>query len=168
MTKRKICMLGAFAAGKTSLVQRFVKSIFSEKYLTTIGVKIDKKTVEVDGEALDLIVWDLQGEDAMRDTPMTYLRGASGVLLISDGTRRDTLSVAQTLQGRVQDVLGDVPFVLLVNKSDLVDEWEIEDEAVEELAQRGWRVLKTSAKTGEGVEKAFLVLASALLACKAG
>lgn len=156
-------MLGAFASGKTSLVQRFVTSIFSGKYLTTIGVKIDKKSVRVDGTGLDLIVWDLQGEDAMRQTPTAYLRGAAGVLLVCDGTRAETLSVAQELRDRVRAVLGDVPFVLLLNKTDLVDEWEVDGKAVDELVERGWRVRRTSAKTGEGVEEAFLVLASAVL-----
>ena len=49
MIQKKICMLGGFAVGKTSMVARFVSSIFSDKYLSTVGVKIDKKTVTIDG-----------------------------------------------------------------------------------------------------------------------
>jgi len=76
MIKKKICMLGVFAVGKTSLVQRFVKSMFSEKYLTTVGVKIDKKTIEVKGKIVELMLWDLQGEDEFQKLNATYLRGA--------------------------------------------------------------------------------------------
>jgi GTPase SAR1 family protein len=59
MIQKKICMLGAFAVGKTSLVARYVKSIYSDKYQTTVGVKIEKKTLQVDGQEWNLIVWDL-------------------------------------------------------------------------------------------------------------
>ena len=61
MLQKKICMLGGFSVGKTSLVRRFVQSIFSETYLTTVGVKIDKKSVELPGKTVDLILWDLAG-----------------------------------------------------------------------------------------------------------
>ena len=63
MLQKKICMLGGFSVGKTSLVRRFVKSIFSETYLTTVGVKIDKKSVALPDKTVDLILWDLAGED---------------------------------------------------------------------------------------------------------
>ena len=59
-------MLGAASVGKTSLVRRFVESIFSEKYQATIGVKIDRKLVELDGAQVSLLLWDFQGEDEFR------------------------------------------------------------------------------------------------------
>jgi GTPase SAR1 family protein len=59
MKKFKVSMLGAFAVGKTSLVRQYVFSIFSGSYQTTLGVKIDKKSLEVDGEMVELILWDL-------------------------------------------------------------------------------------------------------------
>ena len=78
MIQKKICMLGSFAVGKTSLVARFVRSIYSEKYHTTVGVKIDKKQVQFDGKSMNLILWDLYGEDEFQKVHMSYLRGASG------------------------------------------------------------------------------------------
>src|ERR1043165_1179544 len=98
MLQKKICMLGAFAVGKTSLVTRYVKSIFSENYLTTVGVKIDKKTVTVDSTEVNLILWDLAGEDEFVQLQTSYLKGSSGYILVSDGTRSDTLLKAFTLQ----------------------------------------------------------------------
>jgi GTPase SAR1 family protein len=109
MIQKKICMLGGFAVGKTSLVSRFVRSVFSDKYHSTVGVKVDKKAV--------------------------------------------------VLQSRAREAVGPVPFVLMLNKSDLAEEWEVEDTAVETLVGQGWPAFRTSAKTGAGVEEAFQTLA---------
>jgi small GTP-binding protein len=158
MIQKKICMLGAFAAGKTSLVARYVKSIFSDKYQTTVGVKIEKKALQIDGQEWNLIVWDLAGEDELMEIRLSYLRGSSGYLLVADGTRRSTLEAALSMQKRVQEALGQVPFVLVLNKSDLTEEWELGNDVIEDLSRRGWTCLKVSAKMGVGVEEAFLTL----------
>lgn len=152
-------MLGSFAVGKTSLVARFVQGVFSEKYLTTIGVKIDKKRVEVEDELVDLLLWDLNGEDRFLKVSMSYLRGSAGYLLVADGTRKATLDVAISLQERAQATLGDVPFLLLINKHDLADQWEITDRDLADLEASGWTILFTSAKTGTRVDEAFGMLA---------
>ena len=96
MLQRKVCLLGAFAVGKTSLVARFVHSLFSERYHTTIGVKIDRKTVRVNGRDVNLMIWDLAGEDEFMSLRMSYLRGTDGCLLVIDGTRKDTLATASS------------------------------------------------------------------------
>ena len=155
MIHKKLCMIGAFAVGKTSLVARFVKSIFSEKYLTTVGVKIDKKSLSVGDQEMTLILWDLAGEDEFMQVRMSYLRGSAGYFLVADGTRRATLDKAIELQQRAENEIGKVPFILLINKSDLKDEWEIQDSEIASLIARGWVVLETSAMTGVNVEEAF-------------
>ena len=157
--QKKICMLGAFSVGKTSLVKRFVESVFSETYLTTVGVKIDKKTVELSNRIVNLILWDLAGEDDISSLRMSYLRGSAGYLLVADGTRPSTLEVALSLRQRVEVEFGPLPFVLLLNKNDLREEWAIRDEEVEGLRQDGWWMRPTSARTGEGVDDAFGTLA---------
>jgi small GTP-binding protein len=160
--QKKICMLGAFSVGKTSLVKRFVESVFSEAYLTTVGVKIDKKTVELPNRIVTLILWDLAGEDDISSLRMSYLRGSAGYVLVADGTRPATLELAVSLRRRVEAEFGALPFVLLVNKNDLKDEWAVRDEEVEALRQSGWWVRPTSARTGEGVDNAFETLAERL------
>jgi len=159
MIQKKICMLGAFAVGKTSLVGRFVSSIFSEDYLTTVGVKIDKKTVEVGDDEMTLMLWDIAGEDDLQSVRMSYLRGAAGFLLVIDGTRAGTVETARGLVERASGAIGDIPFIAVINKSDLVDEWEVGQGAIDQLENDGWTVVTTSAKTGEGVEDAFRRLA---------
>ena len=157
--QKKICMLGAFSVGKTSLVKRFIQSVFSEAYLTTVGVKIDKKTVELPNRTVNLILWDLAGEDDISSLRMSYLRGSAGYVLVADGTRPSTLEVAVSLRRRVEADLGPLPFVLLLNKNDLREEWAIGDEEIERLRQSGWWVRSTSARTGDGVDEAFGTLA---------
>lgn len=159
MIQKKICLLGAFAVGKSSLVSRFVKSLYSDQYLTTVGVKVDKKTITLGDREISLIVWDLAGEDEFQKVRMDYLRGASGYLLVADGTRLATLETARMLRQRVADGVGDIPFVFIVNKSDLSAEWEIDDQTIADCQSAGWLVVKASAKTGEGVEEAFTLLA---------
>ena len=90
MIQKKVCMVGVFGTGKTSLVQQFVHSMFSERYLSTVGVKIDRKPLELDGTALTLVLWDLAGRDKHEDITSSYLRGAHAVLYVADGTRKET------------------------------------------------------------------------------
>jgi small GTP-binding protein len=164
MIQKKVCMLGAFGVGKTSLVSRFVTSIFSDKYLTTVGVKVDKKTVLVDGEDVMLILWDLYGQDEFQTVRTSYLHGASGYLLVVDGTRQLTLDTALSLQQTAEGVLGQVPFLIVLNKADLEADWQVDDRALWRIAEKGWPILRTSAKTGAGVEDAFLKLARGMVA----
>ncbi|QKQ74824.1 Rab family GTPase [Nostoc sp. TCL240-02] len=163
--QKKICMIGAFATGKTSLVAMFVHSIFSEKYHTTVGVKIDKKTIDIQDKKLNLILWDIYGEDEFQELQMSYLRGSSGYLLVVDGTRYNTLQKAFDLQIKIEDAIGQVPFILVINKLDITDEWEIESAEIDDVIQKGWTVIKTSAKHGIGVEEAFQTLAKKILDC---
>lgn len=156
--KKKICLLGAEAVGKTSLVRRYVLGIFSDRYLTTMGVKVDKKILHVAEEEVHLIVWDLAGEDELTQLRTDYLRGASGYLLVVDGTRIATLHKALELQRKAADAVGSVPFVLVINKSDLADEWFSLQDELEESGCRLWPFCTTSARLGTGVEEAFLML----------
>jgi small GTP-binding protein len=163
MLQKKVCMLGAFGVGKTSLVRRYVQSIFSDAYLTTVGVKIDKKTLTVGDESLILLLWDIAGEDDVSPIRMTYLRGAAGYLLVVDGTRAETLEVATDIQSRVKAEIGTAPFVVLLNKADLLETWDLAQSSVDSLAAAGWKMIRTSAKTGEGVEEAFQELAKRMI-----
>lgn len=163
MTQKKICMLGSFGVGKTSLVRQFVHGVFDEDHHTTVGVKIDKKQVETDNGACTLMLWDIHGEDEFQNIRLSYLRGTAGYLLVADGTRPETLERACTLQATAEKTTGKVPFLLLLNKTDLGDAWAIDEAALAPARERNCTVLRTSAKSGEGVEDAFLALVRAML-----
>ena len=163
MISKKVCMLGSLSVGKTSLVRRFIQSIFSETYQTSIGVKVDKKVVRAKDQDVELVLWDIYGDDRFQKVQMSYLRGMSGYLLVVDGTRKQTLEDALSLGERVVNELGKIPAVLVLNKSDLIADWEIDSDREEELAGDGWTLIRASAKTGEAVEQAFSQLAHAML-----
>jgi len=163
MLQKKICMLGSFAVGKTSLVRRYVESIFSDVYHTTVGVKIDKKNVQVDGTEVSLVLWDIYGEDDYQKMRWTYLRGASGYLLVADGTRKATVEKAFELEQRAREEVGVLPFVFVINKCDLLQDWEVDAALESQIAAKNWNLLRSSAKTGEGVEEAFALLARKML-----
>ena len=160
-TARKVCLLGDFGVGKTSLVARFVRNTYSDKYLTTVGVKVDSKLVERPGGAIKLVIWDIAGKSALDLLNQSYLKGASGLMLVCDGTREPTLRSALYLLMQARSTLGDPKAVLLVNKLDLVDRWEILPHTVAGLRET-MPVFETSARTGDGVEAAFAALAESL------
>jgi small GTP-binding protein len=161
--EKKICMMGAPGVGKTSLVRRFVDSVFSEKYLSTIGVKIDRKAVEAGEDTLNLMLWDLQGEERYQWVRLQYLRGAAGYILVADGTRPETLEIAIGLQENAAGREEQLPFILCLNKADLSGQWAISATQQEWLKEKGWTVLKTSARSGDGVEDAFRALATRIV-----
>jgi len=155
VVQRKVCMLGATAVGKTSLVRRFVESIFSEKYQATIGVKIDRKLVTMGDTTVSLLLWDLQGEDEFQRVRLSYLRGASGLIYVADGTRPETLATTKSIRALAEETVGNVPSLLLLNKSDLGESWAVDDHFLEANAPTGIPVLRTSARTGDVVDDAF-------------
>jgi small GTP-binding protein len=160
--QKKVCVLGSFGVGKTSLVRRYVESIFSDTYLTTVGVKVDKKVLEIGGRHLTLVLWDVAGEDDTTAIRMSYVRGAAAYFLVADGTRPETLDVARSIQARVTAEIGELPYLLILNKADLAEEWEL-PEIIDGLAG-AVAVVRASAKTGDGVEQSFQELAQRLLA----
>lgn len=163
MIQKKLALLGAAGVGKTSLVRRFVNSLFDEKYLTTIGVKVDKKPVRVGSDDVTLMIWDVAGAEERFSVPSSYVRGASGYLLVADGTRPATLEAAAEIVAQMDRDIGPLPFILVVNKKDLADAWRVQDSELDALKPRSLAVMTSSAKTGEGVEEAFQRLAQAMV-----
>lgn len=162
MIQKKVCMVGVYGTGKTSLVQQFVHSIFSVKYHSTVGVKIDRKQVEVGGTPVTLVLWDLAGRDVTQDIPASYLRGSHAMLYVVDGTRRETFEQLGSLRELASGAAGEVPSLIALNKTDLTDQWVLTPADEAALAGQG-QVQKTSAKTGAGVAEAFGWLARQLV-----
>ena len=163
MIQKKICMVGLFGTGKTCLVQRYVHSIFSNRYLSTVGVKIDKKEIQVGDQNVKLMLWDLEGRDGTRDVNASYISGAHGVIYVVDGTRRDTLDGMYDIRQTITSALGEIPSLVAINKTDLVSTWQLEPADEEGVKTSGLHRFRTSAKTGDGVEDAFRWLAQATL-----
>lgn len=162
MIQKKICLLGASSVGKTSLVKQFVEGIFSEKYLTTIGVKIDKKTITLDNVQIQFMLWDMEGNDTYNVFQERYLRGAAAYIIVVDQTRTTSLHEGLDIHTLARQV-NNCPAILAINKNDLPATWNIEDN--ENKAYRNLFDLhfSTSAKYGTNVEAMFLALAKLLL-----
>jgi len=158
-------VVGDFAVGKTSVIERFVNNQFSDKYLTTVGVKIDTKEVSLAERsiAVKLIIWDVAGAEEFGAKEFAYLRGASGFLFVADGTREHTLTSAQNLRKQIGEKYGVLPAVLLLNKRDLSGMWRVGDEKIESLKSDFDEVYRTSAKTGDDVEVALTAIANLIV-----
>jgi small GTP-binding protein len=159
----KICLLGDYAVGKTSLVRRFVYNMFEDKYLSTIGVKVSRKVVAVprgdDVVELVLMLWDLAGSEEFDSVRASYLRGAAGALVVADVTHPATLAAIPGYVAQVRGLNPSAAIVLAANKQDLVEQRAVSEEEVAQAAA-GLRAsyFPTSAKTGAGVEEAFRLL----------
>ncbi len=162
----KVCIVGDFAVGKTSVVERFVNNQFSDKYLSTVGVKIDTKQIEHPdlGVSHKLVLWDVAGSERFGHREFAYLRGASGYIYVADGTRPATLDAAMAIQSQIIEKFGPAPSVILINKRDLVGDWLVEEMRIDKLSSQDCPVFKTSAKTGDDVEIALVQLAELIIA----
>lgn len=157
---KKVILLGLFGVGKTSLIKKFVHQKFDEQYLTTIGVKVDKKIINIHGIELSMLIWDIAGESSQQKVPHTYKLGSHGILYVIDVTRAASYENLQQEIAEINKILPNVPIQLVANKIDLSNE-----KALQELEDRiGLKgMIKASAKTGEGVEEAFYALGKAVL-----
>ncbi len=166
MISRKIVLIGDFATGKTSLIRRFVDNQFSDSYLSTIGVKISKKIIELNDTTLQGMIWDIEGGTETKPVNQTYLIGAHGAIMVADGTRYETLEHIEMYRALLHKNLTKIPLVLVINKCDCLSEEE--RHAIAEKAKSMYRnavksIFLASAKTGEGVEEMFFAIASEIM-----
>jgi small GTP-binding protein len=161
--QKKVCMLGSFAVGKTSLVRRFVEGRFDDRYLSTIGVKISRRTVELPQLHVNLILWDLAGGDEFLRSNTGYLRGAAAGILVCDVTRPDTTTLLTDYANQLRSLNGNAELVILANKADLTEERLLSDEFLVDLGRKLQAPVRlTSALTGLNVADAFSDLANRL------
>jgi GTPase SAR1 family protein len=79
---RKIGLVGDFGVGKTSLIRQFVERQFDDRYLSSVGVKISRKFVELPTQSgqpehdLQLVIWDIEGQTRFKAIAPSYLQGA--------------------------------------------------------------------------------------------
>ncbi len=169
---KKICLLGDPAVGKTSLIRRYVFDMFDDKYITTIGTKVTKKTVTVPPlrpEAptikITLLIWDILGQREYARLHPVYYQGAEAAFIVCDGTRGETGRSLATWAQSFHKVVGDVPLVFLVNKWDLIDPATFDGGSIAAVAEQyGAKVYYTSALVGTNVNDAFTHIAELLAA----
>jgi len=164
MYYKKVCILGARAVGKSSLIKRFLSAKFSDGYSATVGANIEKIVLDIDGDRVQLMLWDIQGEDRAGQAFTHYLKGASALIYVVDGTRLGTLEAAMELRKEAEDHLGcKPPSIMLFNKSDLAKRWEISSSMINDVESDGIFALLTSANEGSGVNTAFNLITRVIL-----
>lgn len=143
---RKVCLIGDYGVGKTSLIRRFVDRSFSDQYLTTVGVKISRKLVTLkENLSVQLIIWDLEGSTKFKAVSSTYLQGAMGAIIVADITRPETIGHIEDHKKLFHQVNPQKAVLVALNKSDLLAE----------PVHIYYDAYFTSAKTGKGVDELF-------------
>ena len=167
--QKKILILGDGSVGKTSLIRRLVVDKFDDRYIATIGTKITAKDLQVEMDRqkiyLKLQIWDILGQKGYRKLYNSSFRGVDGIFMVADITRKDTLmSLKNYWIPLVNKVAGVVPFVILANKSDLIERAEFNENDLKEFASV-YKVpsYPTSAKCGETVQRAFEILGKRMI-----
>ncbi len=168
--KTKICLMGESAVGKSSLIRRFVLDVFDDTYISTIGTKVSKRSIELSDDdknyRMDMQIWDIMGNKGFRVLLQeAYFHGASGIIAVCDCTKPSTKDDLADWIRAAQGVAGQVPTVILANKYDLKSEIELTEKDISELAKEYGAVshLFTSAKTGDNVEDTFDKLGKEML-----
>ncbi|MDD1743539.1 MAG: GTP-binding protein [Methanomassiliicoccales archaeon] len=158
---RKVCLLGDGGVGKTSLVRRYVEDVFNDSYIISFGTKVSKKVIDLGGTELTLMIWDILGQKSDDALHAAYYRGANGALLVGDQTRPESMRHLVKWKEDFIKVCPDAKIVAAANKSDL--EGAMDANEIQELAQAlGVRFIRSSAKTGEGVEELFIQLGKSI------
>ena len=157
--KAKLCLAGASAVGKSSLIRRYVVNEFDDHYTATVGTRVSKKqvSVPVKGEEpvmVNLMVWDIMGQMGFRELLQEqYFQGAQGILAVADITRPETLDDLYVWIDQIDRIAGAIPIVLAVNKVDLPKETHLPEADLRKFAHAfDCEIVRTSAKTGENVE----------------
>ena len=168
MLSKKVCLLGDFAVGKTSLVRRFVYNRFDDQYLSTIGVKVSRKTVAVPRQSevieLTMMLWDLAGSQEFNQVRASYLRGVSGAVLVCDLCRAYTLEGLNVYLEELARSNSHPALIIAANKVDLVAQHELQTAQIEKFAAGlNAPFYLTSARQGEGVETVFRHLGKLLV-----
>ena len=168
LMKVKVCFIGDAGVGKTSLIKRYVLDVFDDRYIATIGTKVTKKIVDVEGKEgqakVMMLVWDIMGQKGFRELLReAYFFGADGAIAVCDMTNKETLEELRYWIKALTDVAGDVPIVFAGNKADLENEQVVKELDLKDLASKyKSQAFLTSAKTGQNVEAMFKGLALAI------
>lgn len=152
-----IIVIGDGAVGKTSLIKKYTKGSFEKDYIKTIGAQFSKYDEEIDGDNCKLFFWDIAGQREFDFMRPTFYKGSKAAIIVFSHTDDNSFDHIPEWHEDIKSHVGDVPIVLFGNKTDLVEEDNLDDVKIQEIIKdRNFLgYYKTSAKTGSGVYEAF-------------
>ena len=153
----KIVLIGDTCVGKSCILVRFSDDVFVENYVTTIGVDFRFKTMIINNKIAKIQIWDTAGQERYRSITTAYYRGAAAILICCDSTNKESF---YNLNNWIDEIAKytdkDVDKLVLMNKCDLTEERQIDSSEISKFEkENGVKVMEVSAKTGQGVDKAF-------------
>ncbi len=156
----KLLLVGSAKSGKTSMVQRFVENRCISEYTSTIGVDFKTHHIDLEGLRVKLQIWDTAGQERFRNITKMYCRGARGVMVVFDLTSTESFNEVDTFFSMEQECGDDTAALILVGcMADLSENRKVDRTQAEKKAKtHGAGYIEVSAKTGMGVEEAFLGL----------
>lgn len=160
----KVLLIGDSGTGKSCILIRFAENIFSDNYISTIGVDFKIKTIEIDGKTVKMQVWDTAGQERFRTITASYYRGSNGIILVYDVTDRESFEHINYWMKEIDRLATpDVCRLLVGNKIDLEDKRAVTTEEGKALAdQYGVVFIETSAKDNNNIESTFQKMAEAM------
>jgi len=167
--KKKICLLGVYGSGKTSIIDQYVNHKFEENYTSTLGVNISHKEIkflspeEKKDYEVNLIIWDIEGEEQSREVPSEYYVGSDGAIIVADLLRKDSIEMMPKLIEKFCNFSKNNKIVLVGNKVDLVDTGENEEFIKNIAVKNNLPYILTSAKTAKSIEECFNLLVQQIL-----
>ena len=158
----KVIILGDAGVGKTSLLNKYVKGQFSYQYKTTIGADFLTKEIVLDGQVVQLQLWDTAGQEKFHSMGAAFYRNAECCILVFDQTDPKTFETIDTWRSEFLTQLNpkdpeNFPFVVLGNKCDKEGEIKVFEQKVKQYCaqKNNMSYYETSAKDNVNVEKSF-------------
>lgn len=160
----KISIIGDGGVGKTSLIKKFTKGTFEKDYIQTIGAHFSRYDIEIDGDLVNLIFWDIAGQDDFKFLHPLFYRESKGCIIVFSLEENDlgeeSFNHIENWQNELKKYCSDIPVVLFANKVDLIENVNLIKTKIQEITRerKFLGYFLTSAKTGQGVHEAFNVI----------
>ena len=153
----KIVLIGDTCVGKSCILVRFSDDVFVENYVTTIGVDFRFKTMIVKNKIAKIQIWDTAGQERYRSITTAYYRGAAAIIICCDSTNKESFYNINNWIDEISKYTDkDVDKLVLMNKCDLVEDRQIDKNEISKFEkENGIKIMEVSAKTGNGIDKAF-------------
>lgn len=154
-------IVGNGGVGKSSMIQRYCKGIFTKDYKKTIGVDFLERQIEIDGEDVRIMLWDTAGQEEFDCITKAYYRGAQASVLVFSTTDRASFDAIKEWKRKVENECNEIPTVIVQNKIDLIEQAVVSADEVETLAKMlNCRLIRTSVKEDINVASVFRYLAT--------